>query len=81
MAGRWAGSPPGGTSWFLFTEPTRNASNQSLDSLAGLVKLNEAHFSATNTIDAVELFNAGDDPQTLDGLSFRRGVISPIECP
>ena len=60
--------PAGGTSWFRFTEPTRNASNQSQDSLAGLAKLNEARFSAANTIDAVELFNAGDDPQSLDGL-------------
>ena len=60
--------PTGGTAWFLFTEPTRDAANQSQDSLAGLVKLNEVHFSASNTMDWIELFNVSALPQSLDGL-------------
>ena len=60
--------PAGGTSWFLFTEPTRDAANESQESLAGLVKLNEVHFSPSNTVDWVELFNVSDTPQGLEGL-------------
>ncbi|HKS35733.1 MAG TPA: lamin tail domain-containing protein, partial [Verrucomicrobiae bacterium] len=38
------------------------------DSLAGLLKLNEIHFSSSNTVDWVELCNTGNTVLALDGL-------------
>jgi lamin tail-like protein/CotH protein len=38
------------------------------DSLAGLVKLNEIHFSSSNTVDWVELYNITNAVLALDGL-------------
>src|SRR6266516_6500931 len=45
------------------TEPTL-----SQDSLAGLLKLNEIHFSSSNTVDWVELFNTSNTGVPTDGL-------------
>ncbi|MBM3848344.1 MAG: lamin tail domain-containing protein, partial [Verrucomicrobia bacterium] len=60
--------PSGGGSWFLFTDPTRNAPNASVSGLAASLRLNEVHFSTTNTIDWVELRNGSDTTIPLNGL-------------
>jgi hypothetical protein len=60
--------PAGGASWFLFSEPTRNAPNQSQENLGNLLKLNEIHFSSSNTVDWVELHNTTNSGLSLDGL-------------
>ncbi len=60
--------PTGGASWFLFTEPTRNAPNASQSSLAATLRVNEVHFSPTNTVDWVEFHNTGSPSLLLDGL-------------
>jgi len=60
--------PSGGTAWFLFTDPTRDLSNSSEASLAGLVALNEIHLSASNTVDWIELHNRSNAAQAIDGL-------------
>lgn len=60
--------PTGSSSWFLFSEPTRNAPNTSQSNLAAALRLNEVHFTPANTLDWVEFFNAGDAALPLDGL-------------
>jgi hypothetical protein len=60
--------PAGGASWFLFADPTRNSPNASLSALAALVRLNEVHFSPTNTLDWVELHNTSSTAVSVDGL-------------
>ncbi len=72
--------PTGGTSWFLFTESTRDAPNVSQDSLTGLLKLNEIHFSSSNTVDWVELFNSSNAGVATDGLylSARRDFTDKV---
>jgi len=60
--------PPGGGSWFLFSEPTRNAPNESQESLTAALKLNEVHFSSSNTVDWIELFNLTNSALSLEGL-------------
>lgn len=60
--------PTGGAAWFLFVDPTRNAPNASQSSLSALLRVNEVHFSPTNTIDWVEMHNDSDAAASLDGL-------------
>jgi len=60
--------PTGSQQWFLFTDPTPGAPNASQDSLAAALRLNEVHFSETNTVDWVEFYNADEGGFSLDGL-------------
>lgn len=60
--------PTGSASWYLFVDPTRNAPNASQSGLAASVRVNEVHFSPTNTVDWVELHNDSDASAALDGL-------------
>jgi hypothetical protein len=60
--------PTGGSSWYLFTEPTRDTANLSLDAVVAQVHLNEAHFDVSLAVDWVELYNSSEDPILLDGL-------------
>jgi hypothetical protein len=60
--------PTGSAAWFLFTEPSRNAPNISQDTLAGLLRLNELHFSTSNTVDWIELINASNTSLSADTL-------------
>lgn len=60
--------PAGGDTWYHFIEPTRDGPNQSQDSANQDLKLNELHFSASNTVDWVELFNAASTPLPVEGL-------------
>jgi hypothetical protein len=60
--------PSGGDSWFLFTEPTRGMPNVSQSAIALQIHLNEAHFSGSQIVDWVELYNSGDGPISLDDL-------------
>ncbi|MBN1508002.1 MAG: lamin tail domain-containing protein [Sedimentisphaerales bacterium] len=69
MDGRSLGrKPTGGTSWFLFTEPTRGTVNASQSNIAAEVHLNEIHFNASRKVDWVEIYNNGDEVVPLDGL-------------
>jgi len=60
--------PTGGASWYLFVDPTRNAPNASQSSLSALIRVNEVHFSPTNTVDWMEMHNDSDAAVALDGL-------------
>jgi hypothetical protein len=60
--------PTGSSSWFLFTEPTRNLPNASQSSFATALHLNEVHFNGTKSVDWVEFYNSGDETISLDGL-------------
>jgi len=60
--------PTGGSSWFLFTEPTRGMPNASQSDSAGGTQVNEVHFSPAQTVDWVEFYNAGEETISLDGL-------------
>jgi regulation of enolase protein 1 (concanavalin A-like superfamily) len=67
--GRSLGRKPAGSgSWFLFSQPTRNAPNQSQSSAAGLVRINEVLFNPDNTTAWIELINLGPDPANLASL-------------
>ena len=69
--GRSVGRKPSGSgNWFLFTQPTPGASNESL--LAGgrsPLRLSEAGFGAAGGVEWVELYNAGSGVIDLTGLS------------
>lgn len=69
--GRSVGRKPSGSgNWFLFTQPTPEASNESL--LAGgrsPLRLSEAGFGAAGGVEWVELYNAGSGVIDLTGLS------------
>jgi hypothetical protein len=60
--------PAGSSSWFLFTEPTRNRPNASQSSLAATIHLNEVHFNGSKTVDWVEFYNSGAEAVSPDGL-------------
>ena len=69
LDGRSLGRKPTGSQlWFLFTDPTPGSPNASQSSLAAAVRINEVHFSQTNTIDWVELYNSGEGGVLVDGL-------------
>ncbi len=60
--------PAGGSSWFLFAEPTRGTPNASQSDVAAEIHLNEVHFAGAGRMDWVELYNSGGDAVPLDGL-------------
>jgi hypothetical protein len=69
LDGRSIGRKPTGSgAWYLFVDPTRNAPNASQSGLAASVRVNEVHFSPTNTIDWVEMHNDSDATVAMDGL-------------
>lgn len=71
MDGRSLGrKPAGGSSWFLFTDPTRGTPNVSESAIAAELHLNEVHFNGTRRVDWVELYNSGDEAVSLDGMSL-----------
>ena len=75
LDGRALGRKPAGSNnWFLFTEATRNQANSSLDTLANTLRLNEIHFTSSNTVDWVELQNLSENALAADGffLAARR---------
>ena len=66
--GRSAGRKPDGSgSWFLFTQPTQNASNSS-GSADAQARINEVSFNAAGTAEWVELFNPSVASLSLNGL-------------
>ncbi len=60
--------PTGGSSWYVFTGPTRDAPNNSLSGIAAAVRLNEVHFAGSKTADWVELYNGSIESISLQGL-------------
>jgi len=60
--------PAGSSSWFLFTQPTRDLPNGSQDSLSGTLRLNEVHFGPSNSVDWVELVNTSEVSVSVNGL-------------
>jgi hypothetical protein len=69
MDGRSIGrKPTGASSWFLFSEPTRNMPNASQSIIAAEIHLNEVHFNTLKKVDWVELYNSGDEVVPLDGM-------------
>lgn len=71
LAGRSIGrKPAGGSSWFLFVDPTRDQPNQSQSSMAAALHLSEIHFSPSNTVDWVELYNSSTGAVALTGLAL-----------
>jgi hypothetical protein len=71
LDGRSIGRKPvGAASWFTFAEATRGAANQSQGALAATLHLNEVHFTPSNTVDWIEVHNAGDSAISLEGLSL-----------
>lgn len=59
--------PDGSSSWFLFTQPSKDASNSSGSSEFKL-KLNEIHFNGAGTVDWVEVYNPGNVSVSTSGL-------------
>lgn len=59
--------PDGSSSWFLFTQPSQDASNSSGSSEFSL-KLNEVHFNGAGTVDWVEVYNPGNTSASTSGL-------------
>ena len=57
--------PDGGSTWVLFTEPSRGLSN--VTAPAPTVALSEVHFAGTGRADWVEIYNKGTGPQALTG--------------
>ena len=69
LDGRSLGRLPAGSgTWFLFTAPTRNQPNSSLDAATWTLRLNEVHFTSTNTADWVEVHNPSASTLAADGL-------------
>ncbi|MCH2330425.1 MAG: lamin tail domain-containing protein, partial [Roseibacillus sp.] len=67
--GRSLGRKPAGAgSWFLFTSPTRDASNSSAAELGTVLAINEVHYDADGNIDWVEVHHGGASSQSLSGL-------------
>ena len=67
--GRSLGRKPAGAgSWFLFTSPTRDASNSSAAELGTVLAINEVHYDADGNIDWVEVYHGGVSSQSLSGL-------------
>ena len=67
-----ARKPDGANSWFLMTDPTKDAPNVSGTGLISTVRLNEVEFAGSlfnkqKHLEWVELFNAGYTPQSLAG--------------
>jgi hypothetical protein len=62
--------PAGGTNWYSLVEPTRGAANVSIGDLGSALRLNEVHFSTSNTVDWVEFYNASTAPVLLPGLAL-----------
>jgi len=60
--------PTGSSSWFLFSEPTRDMPNSSQSGLAAAIHLNEVHFNGSKTVDWVEFYNSGNGAISLNGL-------------
>jgi hypothetical protein len=69
LDGRSLGRKPAGSaSWFLFTDATRNAPNASQSGTFATLKLNEVHWSSSNTVDWVEIHNQSATALTLEDL-------------
>ncbi|MGI8602423.1 MAG: lamin tail domain-containing protein [Verrucomicrobiales bacterium] len=69
LDGRSLGRKPnGGAAWFLFVSPTPGQPNASASGLAAALALNEAHFTAQNHVDFVELKNLTAAAVSLSGL-------------
>ncbi|MCB1126239.1 MAG: lamin tail domain-containing protein, partial [Verrucomicrobiae bacterium] len=69
--GRSAGrKPDGGTDWFRLHEPTRGQPNEGAAAARTAIAINEVHFSSSNTVDWIELFNRSALPLTTDGLQL-----------
>ncbi|NIP92103.1 MAG: lamin tail domain-containing protein, partial [Akkermansiaceae bacterium] len=69
LDGRSVGrKPAGGGSWFLFTDPTRDAPNASAEELASFLSINEVHYDIQGDIDWVELHNSGSTSISTAGL-------------
>jgi hypothetical protein len=60
--------PSGGTSWFIFSDPTRDGSNVGPGDVANLLSLSEVHVNNANEVDWVELYSKNTTPLPLDGL-------------
>jgi hypothetical protein len=60
--------PAGGGSWFLVSDPTRDAANMSHGSMAKTLRLNELQFTSADTVEWVEFVNLGDEDLSLVGL-------------
>lgn len=67
--GRSAGrKPDGAADWFRLTAPTRAEPNAGSAGIRTALAINEVHFSSSNTVDWIELFNRSNEPLTTDGL-------------
>ena len=63
--------PTGSSNWFLFTQATPGAPNEStLGGGGSPVRLSEVHFSPAGRVDWVELYNAGSASAPLAGLGL-----------
>ncbi|MFL2451842.1 MAG: lamin tail domain-containing protein [Verrucomicrobiales bacterium] len=62
--------PSGGSEWYVFSDPTPSKANIDSSDLAGLLSLNEIHFSDEGTIDWVELTANSESDIPLDGLAL-----------
>lgn len=60
--------PAGGGQWYLFTDPTPGTPNQSADTGALALKLNEIHFDPSGNADWVEIANTSGAAQPGAGL-------------
>jgi len=60
--------PAGGTSWFLFAQPTPGAANAAGIDGGFSLRLSEVHFNAANEIEWVELENTDASAAAADGL-------------
>ena len=62
--------PSGGSEWYVFSDPTPSKANIDSSDLAGLLSLNEIHFSDEGTIDWVEITANSESNIPVDGLSL-----------
>ena len=60
--------PAGGTSWFLFAQPTPGVANGASGDGGFSLRLSEAHFNEAGQVDWVELENTGGTAAAADGL-------------